>query len=511
MPGVAEVVTEEELSALLDNFSGVFHDQQEGLSGAIGVPSMSIETEGPPIFQRAYRAPLTKRQVIDDAVDEMLSDGVISPSNSPWASPVTLAPKKDGGYRVCIDYRRMNAVTKKDRYPLPHIQDIFDTVGCGKIFTTLDLKSGYWQLPVAEADREKTAFVCHRGQFQYNRVSFGLANAPSFFQRTMNHILAPLLGKCVLIYIDDLVIYSSSKAQHLRDLEQVFVLLDQFNLKLKRSKCEFGKPRVELLGYQIDARGIAPLPEKTAAIRDLPAPRNLKTTRSFLGLANYYRQCMPNYAHIAEPMVNLTRKGVDFNWTNQHDAAFQSLKGLLVSSHVMAHPDVHKPYKLYTDACDYAIGGILCQVDDQGVERVIQYISHQLNPVQRRWATIEKEVYAVVYALQKLRPYLLGADFVVYTDHKPLKSLFTKEMNNTKIQRWAVLLAEYGAQIEYRQGKNNIRADMLSRIESDHAEISVIHANMADPPEGNDGDVGVLKSNDIKPSEFRRLHRDRGR
>ena len=508
VPGVAEVVTEEELSALLDNFSGVFHDQQEGLSGAIGVPSMSIETEGPPIFQRAYRAPLTKRQVIDDAVDEMLSDGVISPSNSPWASPVTLAPKKDGGYRVCINYRRMNAVTKKDRYPLPHIQDIFDTVGCGKIFTTLDLKSGYWQLPVAEADREKTAFVCHRGQFQYNRVSFGLANAPSFFQRTMNHILAPLLGKCVLIYIDDLVIYSSSKAQHLRDLEQVFVLLDQFNLKLKRSKCEFGKPRVELLGYQIDARGIAPLPEKTAAIRDLPAPRNLKTTRSFLGLANYYRQCMPNYAHIAEPMVNLTRKGVDFNWTNQHDAAFQSLKGLLVSSHVMAHPDVHKPYKLYTDACDYAIGGILCQVDDQGVERVIQYISHQLNPVQRRWATIEKEAYAVVYALQKLRPYLLGADFVVYTDHKPLKSLFTKEMNNTKIQRWAVLLAEYGAQIEYRQGKNNIRADMLSRIESDHAEISVIHANMADPPEGNDGDVGVLKSNDIKPSEFRRLQQE---
>ena len=155
----------------------------------------------------------------------------------------------------------------------------------------------------------------------------------------------------------------------------------------------------------------------------------------------------------------------------------------------MAHPDVHKPYKLYADACDYAIGGILCQVDDQGVERVMQYISHQLNPVQRRWATIEKETYAVVYALQKLRPYLLGADFVVYADHKTLKSLFTKEMNNTKIQRWAVLLAEYGAQIEYRQGKNNIRADMLSRIESDHAEISVIHANMADPPEGNDGDA----------------------
>ena len=207
---------------------------------------------------------------------------------------------------------------------------------------------------------------------------------------------------------------------------------------------------------------------------------------------------MPSYAHIVEPMVNLTRKCAYFNWTNQHDAAFQSLKGLLVSPHVMAHPDVHKLYKLYTDACDYSIGGILCQVDEQGMERVIQYISHQLNPVQRRWATIEKEAYAVVYALQKL-----------YTDHKPLKSLFTKEMNNTKIQRWAVLFAEYGGQIEYCKGKNNIRADMLSRIESDHAEISVIHANLADPPEGNDGDVGVLKSNDIKLSEFRHLQQEK--
>ena len=172
---------------------------------------------------------------------------------------------------------------------------------------------------------------------------------------------------------------------------------------------------------------------------------------------------MPDYARIAEPIVRLTRKGVDFAWGEAQQNAFNALKALLVSPMVMAHPDVNKPYKLYTDACDYAIGGILCQLDEKGVERVIQYISHQLNPIQRRYATIEKEAYALVYALNKLRPYLLGSEFVAYTDHKPLKSLFTKEMNNTKIQRWAVLLAEYGAKIEYRQGKNNIRADMLSR------------------------------------------------
>lgn len=503
-PGVAFAMTDRDLDRL--QMDGLFYDDRRGLTVATGVSPMTITTVGEPVYQRAYRAALTKRHVIDEAIDEMLRDDIIEPSQSPWASPVTLAPKK-GGWRFCVDYRALNAATRKDRYPLPHIQDIFDTVGQGSIFTTLDLKSGYWQLPVEAEDREKTAFVCHRGQYQYKRVSFGLANAPAYFQRAMSNILAPLLGKCVLVYIDDIIIYSKSMEEHQRDLGKVFDLLKVHNLQLKRSKCVFAQPSVELLGYRIDGRGIAPLEEKTSAIRDLPPPRTVSDVRSFLGMSGYYRQCVPNYAHVAEPMVELTRKKNEFRWDRDQQRAFDMLKSLLTSSVVMAHPDVNKPYRLHTDASDYAIGAVLCQVDDRGVERVVQYISHQLNPIQRRWATIEKEAYAVVYALQKLRPYLLGAEFTVYTDHKPLKSLFSKQMNNTKIQRWAVLLAEYGAKIEYREGRNNVRADMLSRITSsamtEPLPISVVTRSMAEPTTEPIDEVGSAARYGLKGKEVR--------
>ena len=507
MPGVAEVVPQLDIDGVTSDYDDLFYNDQRGLTEATGLAPMRIETTGEPIYQRPYRAALTKRHIIEEAIDEMLADGVIEPSRSPWASPVLLTPKKGGEWRFCVDYRAVNAITKKDRFPLPYIQDIFDTVGVGRVFSTLDLKSGYWQLPVAEADREKTAFVCHRGQYQYNRVSFGLTNAPAHFQRAMNQVLAPLLGVCVLVYIDDIVVFSKTPTEHMRHLQAVFDLLRGYNLQLKRSKCEFGKTQVELLGYRINARGIAPLPEKTEAIEHLPPPRDVGAVRRFLGMANFYRQCVPDYARVAEPIVRLTRKGVEFEWTAAQERAFAALKALLVSPAVMAHPDVRRPYKLFTDACDHAIGGILCQVDDEGIERVVQYISHQLNPVQRRWATIEKEAYAVVYALQKLRPYLLGAEFVVYTDHKPLKSLFTREMNNTKIQRWSVLLAEYGATIEYRKGKNNIRADMLSRITSssmtEPLPIAVITRSMADPVDEALDHVGTAARYGLSPSAVR--------
>ena len=508
-PGVAEVLLESDLDQLTGQYKDVFYDEVRGLQEATGLLPMGIETVGDPVYQRPYRAALTKRQVIETEIDQMLTDGVIEPSSSPWASPVTLVPKKDGTWRFCVDYRGLNERTKKDRFPLPHVQDVFDNAGKGRVFSTLDLKSGYWQLPVAAEDQEKTAFICHRGQFSYKRVSFGLANAPAHFQRTMSRVLAPLLGVCALVYIDDIIVYSRDLAEHVQHLRQVFDLLRAHGLQLKRGKCVFGQPSVELLGYRIDARGIAPLPGKTRAIADLPPPKSVSEIRRFLGMTNYYRQCVPDYAKVAEPIVRLTRKSEDFKWGPAQGHAFGDLKALLVSPAVMAHPDAFAPYRLYTDACDYAIGGILCQMDTNGVERVIQYISHQLNPVQRRWATIEKEAFAVVYALQKLRPYLLGAEFTVYTDHKPLKSLFTKEMANTKIQRWAVLLAEYGAKIEYRQGRNNIRADMLSRITTSEMTeplpVSVITRGMSDPAEVNiDDQVGICRRYGLKPAEVRR-------
>lgn len=460
--------------------------------------SVKIETTGPPIKRRPYRLPLVKRAALDLKIDELLTQGVIVPSSSPWASPVVLVEKKDPseGPRFCIDFTKLNKVTKKDAYPIPLIRDIFDQLQGAAIFSTLDLKAGFHQLPVDEADQEKTAFVCHRGLFQWTRLPMGLCNASQLFQRAMEIVLKGLIGTVCMIYIDDIVVYSKNEEDHVDHLSLLFERLQQFNLRLNPAKCVFGMKEVKLLGYIVSEHGLAADPAKVAAISRMDAPRSLAEVRSFLGMSGYYRTCIRDYARVTEPLVELTRKNVRFRWEDRHQEAFNTLKQALVSEQVMAHPRVDKPYLLYTDACDYAVGGILCQTDDDGIERPIVYLSKQLSATQRRWATIEKEAYGVVYALKQLRPYLWGAKFRTFTDHKPLTSLFTKDLNNTKIQRWAVLLSEYNCRVEYHKGKLNIRADMLSRIrQREHiSTFDVDHWHLGEelpelPPDDQQPDV----------------------
>ena len=230
---------------------------------------------------------------------------------------------------------------------------------------------------------------------------------------------------------------------------------------------------MQLLGYIITPDGIHSDPEKVRAIVDMPAPTSVKQMRSFMGMVNYYSKTIPGYALVSEPLVKLTRKHQAFTWGHEQQQAFESLKRLLMSGEVMAYPQTDKGYKLYTDASDTCVGGVLVQDDDAGVEKVVQYVSHQLSATQRKWSTIEKEAFAVVHCIDKLRAYLYGAEFIVYTDHKPLRSLFTKEMRNTKIQRWAVFLAEFGARIQYIQGPRNVRADLMSRLPAP-VELAVI-------------------------------------
>jgi hypothetical protein len=439
------------------------------------LPALEIETEpGKVVWQRPYRTALHKRQLVDEEIDKMLEMGIIRPSSSSWASPVTLVPKSDGSTRFCVDYRAMNAVTTKVRYPLPLIQDIFDLIGGSKVFTTLDMRSGFWQLPMAEDSIAKTAFVCHRGQFEFLRMPFGLANAPSVYQRAMNKVLADFIGKFVMVFIDDIVIYSNNEDEHKKHVELVLERLLQAGLTLKESKCTWGRERIDLLGYVVSSKGISPQQAKTDAIRALRDPVDLPELRRFLGMTGYYRQLIPHYAKLASPLYELTKKDIVWNWGEVEREAFRKLKTALCSETVMASPKLNEPYILHTDACNYAVGGVLCQKDSKGVERPIQYVSAQLSKTQRKWATIEKEAYALIYCLKKLRAYLLGSEFTVYTDHKPLKSLFTKEMVNTRIQRWAVLMAEFGAKVEYRKGVHNVRADMLSRISE--GEIAVFEA-----------------------------------
>ena len=453
---------------------------------------LSIPTTGKPVALRAYRVPLLKRTIIDDHIDHMLADDVIEPSSSPYSSPVTLQRKKDLSWRFCVDFRVLNSQTTKDSYPLPLIDDIFDLTAGKSIYSTLDFKAGYHQLAVASKDRFKTAFRCHRGLYQFKKVPFGLTSAPAFFQRTLDKILTGYIGKFCFIYIDDLVVFSDNVTQHAHHLTLIFDRIRDANLRLKPTKCSFGLPEVKLLGYIIGANGKRTDPEKTAAITDMPPPKTVRGVRSFLGLANYYATSLYNYAEIAEPLLDLTRKNRRFHWTDTHQTAFNTLKAMLTSTHVMAPPDSTKPYKLFTDASDHSIGSILVQDDAiTGRERVIQYLSHSLSKSERRWATLEKEGWALIYSLKKLHCYLHGAKVTAYTDHKPLKCLFTKQLNNTKLQRWAILLSEYAVDIQYRQGSKNIKADMLSRIERDDTPlINIIDTSQnlpepAIPPPGH--------------------------
>ena len=449
---------------VLHDYSTVFSSKSTPVNVARLPPAEIHLTCETPIRQRSYRMPHSKRETVEKCIDEMLKDGIIRPSHSPYASPITLVPKKDGSTRFCVDYRKLNAVTRKDAYPLPHIQDIFDAVQGCSIFSTLDLKSGYWQVPMAHDSIEKTAFTCHKGSYEWLRLPFGLTAAPAIFQRAMNEVMAGLLGKCMLIYIDDLIVFSRTREEHADHLRQVFERLSVAGLQVKPSKCSFEKEEIDLLGYVISKDGIKPQEEKLSAIRNLAPPVDVKSVRSFLGMTGYYRSCVKDYATIALPLTELTKAKQPFVWGEEQQIAFNTLKLALTTAPILAHANPRKAYILYTDASDKAIGAILVQKNDDGMECVIAYLSHKLSETQRRWATIEREGFAVIYALKRFHPYLFGAQFEIHTDHKPLKSLFSAEIRNSKLQRWAIQISEYGAPIMYHPGKLNIRADMLSRI-----------------------------------------------
>lgn len=488
------------INNVLEEYHDVFSQKSTPVNVARSLQPAVIDTGNtPPIRQQSYRLPMSKREKAEECISDMLRDGVIRPSDSPWASPITLVPKKDGTTRFCVDYRKLNAVTRKDAHPLPHIQDIFDQVSGASIFSTLDLKSGYWQIPMDESSIPKTAFTCHLGLFEFLRMPFGLSNAPAIFQRVMNKVLSGLIGKCCMVYIDDIVIYSKSEHQHAKHLEQIFERLRQAGLQLKPTKCSFGLKEIELLGYSVSADGIRPLQSRVDAILNLTAPKDVKGVRSFLGMAGYYRQCIPGFATVALPLTELTKHKEPFRWGYEHQDAFDRLKVALTSTPVLAHPDVNRPYTLYTDASDAAVGAILVQVDKNGTERVISYLSHKLSGAQLNWPTIEKEAYGIIYALKKFHAYLWGARFEIHTDHKPLKSLFQSEIKNTKLQRWAIQISEYGAPILYHPGKLNIRADMLSRIAA--VESVVTDIPPIDVPD-------VWHTDHIDPNELSQLQRE---
>ena len=421
-----------------------------------------IEVHGhAPIQKRPFRYSASEKEILQKEINMMLELGVIEHSQSPWGFPAILLPKKDGGIRVCIDYRDLNTITKTDAYPLPRIDEMLDRLHGAQYFSKLDCKSAYWMIRMAEDSKEMTAVITPFGKYSFCYMPFGLKNAPSTFQRAIDSVLAPL--EYAYPYLDDIIVFSSTWEDHVGALLQVFDRLIGVNMKLKLSKCEFGMSSITYLGHLATREGIAQDPAKTKAIEEWPLPTNVTQLRSFLGLASYYRRFVKNFSRIAFPLHALLHKAAPYQWTQLCQHAFEELQRRLVTSPILIYPDFTQPFLLQTDWSKDAVGAILSQVGVDKLERVVAYASRTCQPAERAYAPVHGECLAVVWAVKLFRPYLYGRPFRVQTDHNALKWLMTTKDLTGRLARWSLKLQEYDFTIDYRQGVLHSNVDALSR------------------------------------------------
>nr|XP_049466988.1 uncharacterized protein LOC125908330 [Anopheles coluzzii] len=397
----------------------------------------------------------------------MLKTGVIQPSSSPYSSPIWVVPKKTDAsgkkkIRVVIDYRKLNEKTIDDKFPIPQIEDILDSLGKSQYFTTLDLKSGFHQIEMDPKHSAKTAFSTDKGHFEFTRMPFGLKNAPATFQRAMNNILQEFIGKFCYVYLDDIIITGNNLKHHLQNISIILKRLSEFNLKIQLDKCEFLKKETEFLGHVITAEGIKPDPTKIEKIKNWKLPTNQKEIKQFLGLIGYYRRFIKDFSKLAKPLTQYLKKEETVNVKDtNYTQAFEKLKNILTSDQILSYPNFNLPFILTTDASNYALGAVLSQVQDK-IERPIAFASRSLNKTENNYSTTEKEALAIIWAVNKYYPYLYGQKFTLITDHKPLTFIKTST-RNSKILRWRLELENFDYDIQYKEGKANVVADALSR------------------------------------------------
>ncbi|CAM4528700.1 unnamed protein product [Lepidochelys kempii] len=425
----------------------------------------SIDTgNAHPIRVHPYRVSPQAKTAIEREIQDMLQMGVIRPSESAWASPVVLVPKPDGEIRFCVDYRKLNAVTRPDNYPMPRTDELLEKLGRAQFISTLDLTKGYWQVPLDESAKERSAFITHLGLYEFNVLPFGLRNAPATFQRLVDGLLAGL-GEYAVAYLDDVAIFSDSWADHLEHLQKVLERIREAGLTVKAKKCQIGLNRVTYLGHQVGQGTISPLQAKVDAIQKWPVPKSKKQVQSFLGLAGYYRRFVPHYSQIAAPLTDLTKKKQPnaVQWTGKCQKAFNKLKATLMSDPVLRAPDFDKPFLVTTDASEHGVGAVLMQKGPDQEFHPVVFLSKKLSERESNWSVTEKECYAIVYALEKLRPYVWGRRFHLQTDHAALKWLHTVEETNKKLLRWSLALQDFDFDIQHISGASNKVADALSR------------------------------------------------
>ena len=411
-----------------------------------------------PISIPPYRMALAELRELKVQLQELLDKGFIRPSVSPWGAPVLFVKKKDGTMRMCIDYRQLNKATIKNKYPLPRIDDLFDQLQGATHFSKIDLRSGYHQLRIKTEDISKTAFRTKYGHFEFLMMSFGLTNAPAAFMDLMNRVFKPYLDHFVIVFIDDILVYSRSEVEHEYHLRVVLQTLRERKLYAKFSKCEFWLSKVSFLGHVVSRDGIQVDPKKIEAVRDWPQPNTPTEIRSFLGLAGYYRRFVEGFSKIAAPLSRLTQKGVVFRWSDGCEEGFQKLKTALTTAPVLTLPTAEGGFTIYCDASRIGLGCVLMQNG-----KVVAYASRQLKIHEKNYSTHDLELAAIIIALKIWRHYLYGEPCEVYTDHKSLKYIFKQRDLNLRQRRWLELLKDYDLTILFHPEKANEVADALSR------------------------------------------------
>lgn len=431
----------------------------------VGVKMTIVLKDEEPIYQRARRLSEAEKQEVNAQIQEWMSEGIVRESHSDFCSPIVIVKKKDGASRLCVDYRMINQKIIKDRYPLPLIEDQLDLLQDAKVFSTLDLRNGFFHVEVDEASRKYTSFVVPDGQFEFCRVPFGLCNSPATFQKFINVVFRDLITeRVVLTYMDDLIVPSKDEKSGVENIERVFKVASEAGLTFKWSKCNFLKREVEFLGHVVGHGEVRPSENKTEAVRNFPKPKSVKQVQSFLGLTGYFRKFIPKYSLIARPLTNLLRNEVEFRFEDEENDAFTSLKEALSTKPVLSLYRVDAETELHTDASMHGYGAMLVQKScDDGQWHPIYFASGKTSSAEERYCSYELEVLAIVRSLKKFRVYLIGIPFKIVTDCKAFAMTMRKKDVCVRVARWAFYLEDFNYTIEHRPGKNMAHVDALSR------------------------------------------------
>jgi len=456
-------LTPDERRRLQGLIEGHFKDEPETLGRTDRVKHVIDTGDATPIKQRYYTVSPARQKLINEELDRMLQIGVVEPSQSPWSSPIMLLDKPDGSKRFVVDFRAVNAVSRKDAYPLPQVTTILDRLRDARYLSSLDIKSAYWQIELEETSKEKTAFsIQGRGLYQFVTMPFGLCGAPATWQRFVDTVLGPDLEPNVFVYLDDIIVVTSTFEKHLEVLAVIFKRIREAKLTLNREKCKFCRSELKYLGYTVSFDGLRVDPDKIKAIVDIPVPRSQKEVRQFTGMASWYRRFIPNFATRMQPLTSLLRRRTKFEWTKEAERAFEDIKSCLITAPILSCPDYTKRFTIACDASGVGIAAVLSQEYEQG-EGVVAYASRTLTRQEQKYSATERECLAVIWAVEKFRPYVEGTKFTIVTDHYSLLWLNRLKDPTGRLARWALRLQPYDYQLVHRKGQDNVVPDLLSR------------------------------------------------